>query len=196
MDTRVLAAMEAVPRHLFVSEAFADQAYSDVALPIALGQSISPPSLIATMTVALGLGDRMKVLEIGTGSGYHTAILARLARRVYSIERHRPLAQAAETRLRDLKVHNVTIRPGDGLKGWREQALFDRILLTGAVPGPPQALLDELATGGILVAPCGASEDDQVLVRVRRGPAGDEREDIAPIRFVPFLYRQPPAPAS
>src|SRR5215471_5148415 len=154
-DTRVLSAIEAVPREFFVDAPFEHTAYDNTALPIACGQTISQPYVVAYMTEVLEVGDAMRVLEIGTGSGYQAAVLSVLCRRVYTVERHRPLLEEAERRFRALRIENVVTRLGDGHGGWPEQAPFDRILMTAAAPSVPTALLDQLAPGGILIAPIG-----------------------------------------
>lgn len=188
-DTAVLAAIERVAREKFIPDIFLDQAYDDVALPIGLGQTISQPSVVAFMTQELQLNDRLKVLEIGTGSGYQTAILARLCRRVYSIEIHEPLLRVAESRLADLRIHNVTTRWGDGARGWQEQAPFDRIILTcAAAREVPQDLLDQLAIGGRMMLPLTRPNGDQILTLVEKGTDGVvDRRDLWPVRFVPLL---------
>jgi protein-L-isoaspartate(D-aspartate) O-methyltransferase len=186
-DTAVLAAIERVPREDFVPEAFHDQAYEDKALPIGHGQTISQPQVVGLMTQALEVGSRHKVLEIGTGSGYQSAVLSRLARRVYTIERHRPLLQEAEQRFAKLQIHNITAISGDGLKGWPAQAPFDRIIVTAAADALPQTLLAQLAIGGIMVLPLGPDRGDQELVKVRQADRGVETEKICDVRFVPLL---------
>jgi protein-L-isoaspartate(D-aspartate) O-methyltransferase len=191
-DTAVLAAIERVPRELFVPAAFRDRAYENAALPIGHGQTLSQPSVVGLMTQALELGARMKVLEIGTGSGYQAAVLARLCRRVYTIERHKELLIEAEQRFRALKLHNVTTRVGDGWLGWPEQAPFDRIIVTAAPPELPRELLDQLRDGGFLVAPIGAEKRLQTLVRMRRSANDFAREEIAAVRFVPMVEGMPP----
>ncbi len=196
-DARVLGAIEKTPREVFVPAAFADQAYENVALPIDDGQTISQPYVVALMTEALLVGDRHSVIEIGTGSGYQAAILARLARRVFSIERHRGLVRAAERRFEALHLRNIVCRLGDGAKGWPEQSPYDRVIVTAAAPEIPATLVDGLAPGGVLVAPVGADRRDQQLVRVRRTDDGLVTEDLGPVRFVPLvggLPRQRPAP--
>ncbi|MBX6367393.1 MAG: protein-L-isoaspartate(D-aspartate) O-methyltransferase [Rhodospirillales bacterium] len=190
-DERVLAAMERVPRELFVPPAFADQAWENVALPIGHGQTISQPFVVALMTQALEVGERMKVLEIGTGCGYQAAILARLCRRVFTIERHRALLKEAEARFAQLRIHNITVRFGDGTKGWPEQAPFDRIIVTAAAKTLPDPLLEELAPGGILVAPVGEERRDQELLRVRRVETGFISESLGAVRFVPLVAGLP-----
>jgi protein-L-isoaspartate(D-aspartate) O-methyltransferase len=191
-DERVLSAMADVPRDQFVPATFADHAWDDVALPIGAGQTISQPYVVALMTAALQLTERDQILEIGTGSGYQTAILARLARRVFTIERHRPLLLEAEARFRTLRVLNVTTRFGDGSKGWQEPAPFDRILVTAASPQSPKVLLDLLAPGGILVAPLGHERELQRLVRIQRDADGTMYcEELAKVRFVPLVSGLP-----
>jgi protein-L-isoaspartate(D-aspartate) O-methyltransferase len=190
-DDRVLGAMEWVPREMFVPATFADQAYENVALPIGHGQTVSQPLVVALMTQVLDVGDRHKVFEIGTGSGYQTAVLARLCRRVFSIERYRPLLREAEKRFSTLRLHNVTCRFGDGTKGWPEQAPFERIIVTAAAPELPAALADSLSVGGILVAPVGEDRKDQQLVRIRRDETGFVTESLGIVRFVPLVAGLP-----
>ncbi|HZH27090.1 MAG TPA: protein-L-isoaspartate(D-aspartate) O-methyltransferase [Azospirillaceae bacterium] len=194
VDTAVLSALERIPREAFLPPTFHDQAYEDMALPIGLGQTISQPLIVALMTQALEVQDRMKVLEIGTGSGYQTAVLAKLARRVYTIERHRPLLVEAEQRLKSLRIHNVTSKWGDGIRGWPEQAPFDRIIVTAAAgTEPPKDLTDQLSIGGLLVIPLAVDRRDQRVVRFRRTEDGLAREDLWPVRFVPLLPDLPDA---
>jgi protein-L-isoaspartate(D-aspartate) O-methyltransferase len=187
-DTAVLSAMERVPREIFIPKQMHDQAYEDIALPIGRGQTISQPFVVAFMTQALELDDRMKVLEIGTGSGYQACILAKLCRRVYTIERHKPLLEGAEHIFNELKLRNITAIVGDGMKGWPQQAPFDRIIVTaGAADKPPQALLDQLSIGGIMIIPVGKN-GQQVLRRYKK--ESDEAyavKDLLPVRFVPLL---------
>jgi protein-L-isoaspartate(D-aspartate) O-methyltransferase len=187
-DTTVLAVIERLPREAFVPRSFLDQAYEDMALPIGSGQTISQPLVVAMMTQALELHDRLKVLEVGTGSGYQAAVLSRLVRRVYTIERHRALLHEAEARFHQLGLHNITTRAGDGTKGWPEQAPFDRILVTAAADGDiPKTLTDQLALGGIMIVPLGNDRRDQRVYRVRRTETGLQREELWPVRFVPLL---------
>ncbi|MGM0422425.1 MAG: protein-L-isoaspartate(D-aspartate) O-methyltransferase [Pseudomonadota bacterium] len=187
-NTAVLAAIERVPREAFIPRMFHDQAYEDTALPIGLGQTISQPLVVAMMSQALRLNDRMKVLEIGTGSGYQAAILARLCRRVYSIERHRPLLMRAQRVLDDLRVRNITTIAGDGMQGWPEQAPFDRIIVTAAaMMEPPEPLLDQLAVGGTMIIPMGYDKSSQHVYRVTRYEDGFGCERLMPVRFVPLL---------
>jgi protein-L-isoaspartate(D-aspartate) O-methyltransferase len=185
-ETSVLAAIERVPRELFVPEPFRDQAYANIALPIGAGQTLSQPVVVARMTQALDLDDRMKVLEVGTGSGYQTAVLAKLSRRVYTVERHRHLLREAEKRFRQLGLHNITSRVGDGHTGWPEQAPFERILVTAAAEEVPIALADQLAEGGMMVVPVGPRHGEQHLTRVVRTKDGIEVQPIGPVRFVPL----------
>jgi protein-L-isoaspartate(D-aspartate) O-methyltransferase len=187
IDTKVLSAIELTPREQFVENNFLDQAYDNNALPIGCGQTISQPLVVGLMTQALAIGDRMKVLEIGTGSGYQTAILSKLARRVYTIERHRPLLKQAEARFKELRLHNITSLAGDGFKGWPEQAPFDRIILTAAPFDVPKTLLDQLDEGGILVAPLGDVDGEQHLVKYTRRNNDFEIESLFGVRFVPLL---------
>lgn len=185
-DAATLRAIERTPRDLFVSGGFEDQSWDDRALPIECGQTISQPYIVALMTESLKLDDRCKVLEIGTGSGYQAAILARIARRVYTIERYRSLMAEAERRFRELKITNIVPRVADGGKGWTEQAPFDRIIVTAAAPFRPDALLDQLKPGGIMVAPVGAGEV-QRLIRYQKDEGGAvSEEELTQVRFVPL----------
>lgn len=191
-DPRVLAALEAVPRDDFVPVPFRDQAYENVALPIGSGQTISQPLVVGLMTQALEVGPRMKVLEIGTGSGYQTALLSLLARRVESIERHRPLLAEAEARLRRLHRHNVTTRHGDGSLGWPQHAPYDRIIVTAAATELPPALLAQLRPDGIMVLPLAVPGlAGEQLVRVTLGPDGPVLAPFLPVRFVPLVAGLP-----
>jgi protein-L-isoaspartate(D-aspartate) O-methyltransferase len=193
-DTKVLAAIERIPRELFVPEAFQDRAWEDTALPIDLGQTISQPLVVGLMTQALDLHPRHLVLEVGTGSGYQAAVLSRLCRRVFTIERLKPLLCEAEARFKALDLGNITTRLGDGTRGWPEQAPFARILVTAAGgPEPPKDLTDQLAVGGVMVIPLGTDHRGQRVVRFRRSEAGLIREDLWPVRFVP-LMSDPPQP--
>ncbi|MEM6490073.1 MAG: protein-L-isoaspartate(D-aspartate) O-methyltransferase [Pseudomonadota bacterium] len=190
-DQRVLAAMESVPRALFVDDPFADRAHEDTALPIACGQTISQPSVVARMTERLDVTDRCKVLEVGAGTGYQTAVLARLARRVYGIERHRALVQAARARLQALDIANVSLRTGDGTRGWPEQAPFDRILVAAAADDVPGILVDQLRLGGVMVLPVGLSDDVQTLIRVERTATGLDYQEFGDVLFVPLVEGLP-----
>ena len=186
VEADVLSAMERVPRELFVPTALSQHAYENASLPIALEQTISQPYIVARMTAALELTGRERVLEIGTGSGYQAAILSFLCRRVYSIERLRPLLVEAENRFRKLRITNVTSKFGDGAKGWPEGAPFDRVILTCAPPEIPATLLNQLKTGGIMVAPEGRDRE-QSLVVIRRTEEGFERRELLPVRFGPLV---------
>ncbi len=186
-DTAVLAAIERIPREAFVLPHFHDQAYEDQALPIAQGQTISQPQIVAMMTEALHLRKTHKVLEIGTGSGYQAAVLAKLARRVYTVERFRSLLVEAEARFHHLRLHNITSKVADGSKGWIEQAPFDRIIVTAAADDIPDTLVDQLAVGGIMVLPVGPDKGDQVLIRLRKMESGVEFDHLADVRFVPMI---------
>jgi protein-L-isoaspartate(D-aspartate) O-methyltransferase len=187
-DRRIVAAIEAVPRDVFVpAEARAD-AYAERALPIDCGQTISAPVIVGTMTAALDVAPRDRVLEIGTGTGYQTAILAKLCRRVYTIERFRTLTEAAESRFKTLRLANVTTLVGDGTRGWSEQAPFDRIVVTAAAEAVPEALVEQLGVGGVMVVPVGPQEGVQKLVRIERHEAGIETVELAGgVRFVPLI---------
>lgn len=188
-DAKVLGAIERVPREAFVPDTFKDQAYENMALPIGSGQTISQPAVVAFMTQELKIGDRMKVLEIGTGSGYQAAVLAKLCRRLYSIERHRELLLEAERKFRELRINNITAKTGDGTKGWPELAPFDRIIVTAAATSDiPHALLDQLAPDGLMIAPMGDTARDQHLFRFSFDVDGNlEREKMWPVRFVPLI---------
>jgi protein-L-isoaspartate(D-aspartate) O-methyltransferase len=188
-DKRVLEAMERTDRALFVPETFAARAYKDTALPIARGQTISQPSVVAHMCQALGVGERDRVLEVGTGSGYHAAVLARLARRgrVYSIERHRPLAERARGVHERIGLSNVTVIVGDGSLGLPQQAPFDRILVTAAAEDAPGPLLAQLRMGGTMVLPVGHTDAVQQLIRVTRTEDGYDYHELMAVRFVPLV---------
>jgi protein-L-isoaspartate(D-aspartate) O-methyltransferase len=186
-DPRVLAAMEAVDRGLFVKGVFAERAYDDTPLPIACGQTISQPSVVGLMTQALNVSPRDKVLEVGTGSGYQAAILSHLARRVYTIDRYRRLVREAEAVFAALDLTNITAIVGDGSFGLPEQAPFDRIIITAAAEDPPGPLLAQLRIGGIMVVPVGQSDAVQSLIKVTRGPEGYDYEELRPVRFVPLI---------
>ena len=192
-DTRVLAAIERVPRETFIEEAFIDQAYANQALPIHCGQTISQPLVVGLMTQALETNDRHKVLEVGTGSGYQAAILAKLTRRVYTVERHRDLMAQAEERFKTLKLHNITTMVGDGYKGWPAQAPFERILVTAAARIVPPELVAQLSDeGGIMVLPVGDAADlQQEVIRVRKDGKQFTSERLFPVRFVPLVQGVP-----
>lgn len=183
----VLERVRNLPRHIFVDEALASRAYEDTALPIGFGQTISQPYIVARMTEALLEGGALsKVLEIGTGCGYQTAVLAPLVGRVYSIERIQALQLRARARLKELQIRNVRFRHGDGALGWKSQAPFDGILVAAAPLTIPESLLEQLAMGGRLIVPVGA-EGEQILLRLTRREQGIERRVLGPVSFVPLL---------
>jgi protein-L-isoaspartate(D-aspartate) O-methyltransferase len=183
----VLDRIRNVPRHIFVDEALASRAYEDTALPIGFGQTISQPYIVARMTEALLEGGPLgKVLEVGTGCGYQTAVLAPLVGRLYSVERIEGLQQRARARLKELGIRNVRFRHGDGAEGWKSQAPFDGILVSAAALTVPEPLLNQLAIGGRLIIPAGA-EGAQQLLRITRREQGFERRSLGPVSFVPLL---------
>ena len=186
-DKRVLAAMEEVDRGLFVRGLFSERAYEDMPLPIACGQTISQPSVVGLMTQALEVSPRDKVLEVGTGSGYQAAILAKLARRVYTVDRHARFVRAAQLVFQQLQLVNITTMTADGSFGLPDQAPFDRIIVTAAAEDAPGPLLAQLKIGGIMVLPVGQSDTVQTLIRVRRTEQGFDYEELRPVRFVPLL---------
>lgn len=186
-NSDVLKAMESVPRAQFLEGIFEDRAYEDVPLPIACGQTISQPTVVGLMTQALEVSPRSKVLEIGTGSGYQAAILSRLARRVYTIERHQRLARRAKEMFPMHGFHNITVIHGDGSLGLPEQAPFDRIIVTAAAEDPPRTLLDQLRVGGIMVLPVGQSYAIQTLIKIHRTESGLDYTDLGQVRFVPLV---------
>ncbi len=192
-DTRVLAAIERVPRERFVAESFQDQAYANQALPISCGQTISQPLVVGLMTQALDISDRQKVLEVGTGSGYQAAILSKLARRVYTVERHRDLLAEAEKRFAGLGIHNITTMVGDGYKGWPAQAPFERILVTAAARIVPPDLVAQLSDeGGVMVLPVGdVAGLHQEVIRVKKDGKQFKSERLFPVRFVPLVQGVP-----
>jgi len=187
-DQAVLRAMDEVPREHFVAPGFADSAYADQALPIACGQTISQPFVVAYMTEQLEVAPQHRVLEIGTGSGYQAAVLSRLVREVVSIERYRTLAEAARGRLKTLGYANVTVRAGDGMAGAPDLAPFDRIMVTAAAENIPEALTAQLAVGGKMILPLGPRHDAQYIVKLTKQPSGEFiRENLIAVRFVPLL---------
>ncbi|ODT87079.1 protein-L-isoaspartate(D-aspartate) O-methyltransferase [Phenylobacterium sp. SCN 70-31] len=186
-EPKVLTAIETTPRPLFTQELFRDRAFEDSALPIACGQTISQPFVVGLMTQALKIDRRDRVLEIGTGSGYQTTILSKLARLVYTVERYRTLMREAEARFRELTLTNIITRFGDGGEGWPEQAPFDRIMVTAAAPDEPAALLAQLKPAGILVAPIGRGPVQVLRRYVGDGQGGFAVEDLIDVRFVPLL---------
>jgi protein-L-isoaspartate(D-aspartate) O-methyltransferase len=187
-DPRVLEAVRKVPRHLFVEEALRDRAYLDKALPIGEKQTISQPYMVAAMSEALELTGRERVLEIGTGSGYQTAILAELAESVFSVERIASFVPLARRRLESLGRYNVLVKVGDGTIGWSEHAPYDAILVTAAAPQLPRPLLEQLSVGGRLVVPMGP-EESQTLMRIRRDEEGFHEEALGECRFVKLIGR-------
>lgn len=186
-DLAVLRAIELVPRPLFVDPMMRRHAYDDVALPIACGQTMSQPSLVASMTEALGVTADQTVLEVGTGSGYQAAVLSHLAARVVTVDRYRSLVSEAQTRFEVLGLRNVTAYVGDGTNGMPARAPFDRILVTAAAEDIPAALMDQLKLGGVIVAPLGAPEEVQTLVRIVKEQSGRSRTDLMKVRFVPLV---------
>ena len=189
-DQAVLRAMDEVPREHFVSADFVERAYEDQALPIACGQTISQPYVVAYMTEQLEVGPRHHVLEIGTGSGYQAAVLSRLAHDVISIERYRTLTDTAGERLQTLGFGNVTILAGDGFAGAPAQAPFDRIIVTAAAEEVPEALVAQLAEGGKMVLPLGPREGTQYLAKLTKTAQGVSRQNLIAVRFVPLLPGQ------
>jgi protein-L-isoaspartate(D-aspartate) O-methyltransferase len=186
-DRRVLDAMLTVPRHFFVPEALQGRAYDDHALPIAASQTISQPFIVARMSELLELDDRSRVLEIGAGSGYQTAILAKLAAQVYAIERIAELAREAQARIRGLGIYNATVKCFDGTLGWSANAPYDGILVAAGGPEIPEPLVAQLQLGGRLVIPIGDTRESQRLIRVIKTESGDVREDHGACAFVPLI---------
>ncbi|ANC39427.1 protein-L-isoaspartate O-methyltransferase [Hafnia alvei] len=186
-DERVLKAMAEVPREKFIDEAMSHKAYDNTALPIGLGQTISQPYMVARMTELLRVGPESKVLEIGTGSGYQTAVLAHLVQHVFSVERIKSLQWQAKRRLKQLDLHNVSTRHGDGWQGWASRGPFDAIIVTAAPPEIPEALLSQLTDGGRLVLPVGEFDKTQQLRCVQRRGNDFSVESIEPVRFVPLV---------
>lgn len=184
-DEKLLHAMETVPRERFVDEAFQHQAYENTALPIGLGQTISQPYIVARMTELLRLQPQSRVLEIGTGSGYQTAILAHLVEHVFSVERIKGLQWQAKRRLKQLDLHNVSTRHGDGWEGWPSRGPFDAIIVTASPPEIPQALMTQLSEGGVMVLPVG--EQNQTLQRIQRRGNDFTIDNIEAVRFVPLV---------
>ena len=189
-DQAVLRAMDEVPRGQFVESEFVDRAYADQALPIACGQTISQPYVVAYMTEQLGLRPHHRVLEVGTGSGYQAAVLSRLAREVVSIERYRTLAEQARARLASLGYENVEIVVGDGFAGMPGRAPYDRIVVTAAAETLPQALTDQLGDDGVMVLPLGPHGGSQHIIKLTKSKTGISRENLIAVRFVPLLPGQ------
>jgi protein-L-isoaspartate(D-aspartate) O-methyltransferase len=186
-DSRVLNAMEKIDRKKFLKGIFESKAYHDIPLPIACGQTISQPSIVALMTQSLEVTSRCKVLEIGTGSGYQAAILSRLARRVYTLERHSELMIQAQNIFEELNLNNITAMRSDGSRGVPAQAPFDRILLTAAAEDPPAPLLDQLKVNGIMVLPVGQSDTVQTMIKIIKTEDGLTYHDMGEVRFVPLI---------
>jgi len=186
-DQAVLRAMDEVPRERFVEPTFADSAYADQALPIACGQTISQPYVVAYMTEQLKVESQHRVLEVGTGSGYQAAVLSHLAREVVSVERYRTLAEEARARLKALSYENVDIVVGDGFAGVPDRTPYDRIIVTAAAETIPEALLDQLADGGIMILPLGSHDGSQHIIKLTKSVTGIRRENLIPVRFVPML---------
>ena len=187
VDNNVLKAIESLNREHFLKGVFAQRAYEDTPLPIECGQTISKPSVVGIMTQALKVTTRDKILEIGTGSGYQTAILSKLARRVYSVERFKPLHDEARLIFKKLNLNNITPIWGDGSQGIVEQQPFDRIIVTAAAEDPPPILLNQLKVGGIMIIPVGQSDEIQKLIKVERTETNFKYEDLCDVRFVPLL---------
>lgn len=186
-DERVLNAMNTVPRHLFVPEALRSQAYKDNALPLSAGQTVSQPYIVARMSELLELKGKERVLEIGSGSGYQTAVLALLARKVFAIERITDIASTAKARLMSLGYRNISYRTADGTNGWEVYAPFDAILVAAGGPIVPEPLVKQLEIGGRMVIPIGKDQKTQTLVRVTRTEKGFATEDCGPCAFVPLI---------
>jgi protein-L-isoaspartate(D-aspartate) O-methyltransferase len=191
-DQAVLAAMRRIPRHRFIPFSYSASAYDDVPLPIGHGQTISQPSLVASMTEALSLRGAKKVLEIGTGSGYQAAVLAEIVPNVFTIEIVEPLAAQAAQTLTELGYRNIHTRVGDGYQGWREEAPFDAIIVTAAPDHVPQPLLDQLAVGGRLILPVGKARQEQELALYRRTKEGYEHRRLTLVIFVPLVHKDAP----
>lgn len=187
MDNRVLEVMEKIDRGKFVTGLFSERAYEDMPLPISCGQTISQPSVVGLMTQALDPQPRNKVLEVGTGSGYQAAILSFLARRVYTVDRHKRLVTEARAVFDELGLTNITAFTADGSHGLTEQAPFDRIIVTAAAEDPPGPLLAQLRIGGIMVVPVGQSDTVQSLIKVTRTETGYDYDELRSVRFVPLL---------
>jgi len=186
-DSRVLNAMEKIDRRKFLKGVFEEKAYQDIPLPIACGQTISQPSIVAQMTQSLNVTARCKVLEIGTGSGYQAAILSRLARRVYTLERHLELMIQAQNVFDNLNLSNITAMRSDGSRGLPAQAPFDRILLTAAAEDPPAPLLEQLKVNGIMVLPVGQSDSVQTMIKITKTEKGLSYHEMGEVRFVPLV---------
>ena len=189
-EPSVVSTMERVPRELFVPEVFRSRSYEDITLPIGYHQTLSQPAIVGLMTESLQLDDRKKVLELGTGSGYQTAILASICRRVYTIERHAALLEDAEKRFEKLRIRNVTSKIGDGTLGWDAQAPFERIIVTAAAADIPPILVDQLSINGIMIVPIGRDENFQTIIKVVKKESGLETEQLRDVRFVPLITEE------
>ncbi|WP_144391349.1 protein-L-isoaspartate(D-aspartate) O-methyltransferase [Pleionea sediminis] len=188
VNPKVLEIMASTPRHLFVDEAISHRAYEDTSLPIGMGQTISQPFIVARMSeLLLDTGDMNKVLEVGTGSGYQTIILAQMFKDVFTIERVGPLQRMSQKRLRNLKIFNVHYRHGDGFKGWEDKAPFDAIIVTAAPENIPEALVEQLAEGGRMVIPVGAQNGVQELMVLHKVDGELQKSVLEQVRFVPLL---------
>lgn len=186
-DQRIVGAIEAVPRDLFVEPESRAEAYAERALPIACGQTLPPPGIVGRVTAALAPGADDHVLEIGTGSGYQAAVLSKLCGKVFTVDRFRTLVTAAESRFRTLRLENIATRVGDGLDGWAEHAPYERIVISGACEAVPAALFGQLRTGGVLVAPVGPPDGAQTLTRYLLTENGPEATAVTIVRFVPLI---------
>jgi protein-L-isoaspartate(D-aspartate) O-methyltransferase len=186
-DQRVVGALESVPREMFVPHQWQAEAYAERALPVECGQTITAPVIVGMMTAALAVEPKDRILEVGTGTGYQTAVLAKLAGQVFTIDRFRTLVAAAESRFKTLRLANITTRVGDGTLGWPEQAPFDRIVVTAAADDVPVALTEQLRIGGVLVMPVGPIDSVQKLMRLERTERGFTETPLADVRFVPLI---------
>ena len=186
-DTSVLKVIETIPREIFLAGPFKSRSFENVALPIGHNQTVSQPLVVALMTQALELTARTKVLEVGTGSGYQSVVLAPLCRRVYTIERHPALSYQAEERFKKLGITNITTLVGDGSLGWPSQVPFERIIVTAAAKDVPLLLLKQLSIGGKMIIPIGVSDEDQRLTKIIRTNSGAETSDLGPVKFVPLV---------
>ena len=189
-DARVLKAIRDVPREAFVPTSFKDDTYTNRALPIGEGQTISQPYVVAFMTHVAHVQAHHKVLEVGMGSGYQAAILCKLVRRLFTIERYDSLRQKAEKALQDIGIYNFSAKTGDGSQGWSEQSPFDRILVTASAPDVPVSLKNQLADGGIMIIPLGEKDSEQRLVRITRDADRFDKYDLGPVKFVPLIGRE------
>lgn len=186
-DKNILAVLTDIPREDFIPKALRTQAYENSALPINSGQTISQPYIVAYMTQALKVTEKHKILEVGTGSGYQAVVLAKLCRRLFTVERHLPLLNAAEAIFKKLNIFNITTLFGNGMKGWPEQGPFDRIMVTAASEKIPERLLEQLKDGGIMVIPIGVQGEIQYIIRITRNGDNYNEENLLPVKFVPLL---------